>query len=289
MYVLKTTWKALIESYMRSDRWAKLKPKSRRLYEGGLLYLIEKNGSRDVTRITRRDAIAMQDANRHRPSFARLTVIVMSLVIEHAIDLGYMRHNPIRGMRYVRVEDGRKRPHVPWPDDAVAKFRAEAKPFQRLIFEIGIGTVQRPSDWLAFTWGDYDGDNLRLVQGKTGVRLTLPCSEALRAALDAARPAGAKPDDPIIRGKNGRMSYQAMGDAMRVERQRLGLMAYDLHALRYRGVMELAWAGCDDDEIASYSGHNTKAMIIKYAGEARQIMRARTAREKRWRTDKAQN
>ena len=45
--------------------------------------------------------------------------------------------------------------------------------------------------------------------------------------------------------------------------------------------MELAWAGCDDDEIASYSGHTSKDMIRKYAGKARQVMRARQAREKR--------
>jgi integrase len=72
-----------------------------------------------------------------------------------------------------------------------------------------------------------------------------------------------------------------MAQIMRKERERLGLVDYDLHALRYRGVMELAWAGCDDDEIASYSGHSSKAMIRKYAGKARQTMRARQAREKR--------
>ena len=47
--------------------------------------------------------------------------------------------------------------------------------------------------------------------------------------------------------------------------------------------MELAWAGCDDDEIAAYSGHASKEMIRKYAGEARQITRARQARDKRGR------
>ena len=45
--------------------------------------------------------------------------------------------------------------------------------------------------------------------------------------------------------------------------------------------MELAWADCTDDEIASYSGYTSKAMIIKYAGKARQIMRARQAAAKR--------
>lgn len=77
------------------------------------------------------------------------------------------------------------------------------------------------------------------------------------------------------------MDYRRMAEIMLKERRRLGLEAYDLHALRYRGVMELAWAGCDDDEIMSYSGHSTKAMVRKYAGEARQIMRARQARAKR--------
>jgi hypothetical protein len=72
-----------------------------------------------------------------------------------------------------------------------------------------------------------------------------------------------------------------MARIMVAERKRLGLMRHDQHALRYRGVMELAWADCDDDQIASFSGHTTKEMIIKYAGEARQIMRAREAAAKR--------
>ena len=47
------------------------------------------------------------------------------------------------------------------------------------------------------------------------------------------------------------------------------------------GAMELAWAGCGDDEIISYSGRSTKAMVWQDALEARQTMRARQARAKR--------
>ena len=36
-----------------------------------------------------------------------------------------------------------------------------------------------------------------------------------------------------------------------------------------------------DDEIAAFSGRSSKDMIHKYAGEARQVMRARQAQEKR--------
>jgi len=78
------------------------------------------------------------------------------------------------------------------------------------------------------------------------------------------------------------MGYRTMADMMLKERRRLGLEAYDLHAMRYRGIKELALMGCDDDQIASYSGHKSKAMIVKYAGEARQEIRARQARIKRY-------
>ena len=72
-----------------------------------------------------------------------------------------------------------------------------------------------------------------------------------------------------------------MAEILWAERERPGLLAYDLHANCYRGVMELAWADCDDDEIAACSGQSGKNMICNLAGEARQIMRTRKAREKR--------
>ncbi|UOA26712.1 hypothetical protein [Pseudosulfitobacter sp. DSM 107133] len=72
-----------------------------------------------------------------------------------------------------------------------------------------------------------------------------------------------------------------MARVMVNERMRLGLKACDQHALRYRGAMELVWAGRSDDEIASHGGHTSKKLIIKYAGEARQVMRARQAAAKR--------
>ena len=67
---------------------------------------------------------------------------------------------------------------------------------------------------------------------------------------------------------------------MLAERKRLGLMDFDQHALRCRGVMELAGAQCTIGEIASDSGHSSKAIIVKYAGGARQIMRSRQAAAK---------
>ena len=239
----------------------------------------------NVEALTRADVIGAQKANAHRTRFANYIPQMLVVLCEHAIDLGWIKNNPAKGVRALKTPPERKREHLPWPDWAVDKFRAEAGELCCLIFEIGVGSVQRPGDWVAFRWGDYDGDSLTLRQNKTDKPLVLPCTERLKAALDHTRAAlGAVPiaARPILGKRDGNpISYRYMADLMLKERKRLGLEAYDLHALRYRGVKELAWAGCDDDEIAAYSGHATKEMIAKYAGEARQEMRARQARGKR--------
>lgn len=90
----KTGWKPLIDSYRRSDRWTSLKSRTRTDYERILTYLVEKIGNRDVTRLTRKDVIAAMDANRHRVRFANYIPKVMSILCEHAIDLGWISDNP---------------------------------------------------------------------------------------------------------------------------------------------------------------------------------------------------
>ncbi|WP_439525691.1 tyrosine-type recombinase/integrase [Roseovarius mucosus] len=281
----KTSISALIEDYRKSDRWVGLKPRTRADYEKVMVYLVEKAGGKDVKRLTRQDIIAAQKANSHRTRFANYIPQMMTILCEHAIDLGWLKDNPAKGVRRLSVPKERQQEHVPWPDWAVERFRAEAEPLARLIFEIGIGTVQRPGDWPDFEWGDYDGENLRLRQNKMDVPLVLPCTRHLKSALESAREAhGVVPIASrtiLTKHEGGKMCYHYMARIMRNERKRLEVTEFDLHALRYRGVMELAWAGCTDDEIASYSGHTTIAMIKKYAGEARQTMRARQAWEKR--------
>lgn len=281
----KTSWRALMADYRRSDRWLNLKPRTRQDYDKVMEYLSEKIGSRDVKSLTRARVIEAQRANEHRTRFANYIVQMLVVLCEHAIDLGWIHSNPAKGVRQLKTPAERKKEHVPWPDWAVDKFRAEADDLPRLIFEIGVGSVQRPGDWVGFCWSDYDGDSLLLRQNKTNKPLVLPCTDYLREALEREKSRlGVIPIAyrAILIKRNGYpMSQRYMSQIMLRERKRLGLEAFDLHALRYRGVMELAWAGCTDDEIAAYSGHATKAMIEKYAGEARQIMRARQAREKR--------
>jgi integrase len=261
-----------------------LKPRTRKDYEKVLSYLEQKIGGRSVKQLSRQHVIQAQRANAHRVRFANYIPQMLVILCEHAIDLGWLSQNPARGVRKLPTPEERKQVHVPWTDCAVEAFREQANPIERLIFELGVGTVQRPGDWVNFTWADFDGETLAVQQNKTGYTLKLPCTPELKAALiDAqARYAGGAVVGPILRTQSGgKMSYRYMAQIMLKARRRMGLEQFDLHALRYRGIKELAWAGCSDDEIKSFSGHATEAMVMKYAGEARQIMRARQAAKKR--------
>ncbi len=281
----KRSWGAAIDILRKSDRWAEKSPRYRQDLDPVLEYLIKNIGAHDVARLSTPEIYKAMDKNKHRVRFANYIPVAISLIFKEIVRKDWLKVNPAVGIERLNVPKDRQKPHVPWTDAAIAKMRAEAGGLEKLIFEIGIGSVQRPSDWLQFTWGDYDGDCLKLRQGKTDKPLLLPCTPALKAFLHAAKaalPFAPMPSRHIVTMKDGsRMNYRRMAAIMRDERVRLGLEAYDLHALRYRGVMELAWADCTDDEIMSFTGHSTKAMVIMYAGEARQIMAARRAQQKR--------
>ena len=281
----KRSWSALIDLHRQSDKWAALSPRYRLDLEPVFAYLIEKRGKSDVALLTQADIYDAMEANRHRVRFANYIATGVSMLCKTAIRRRWRTDNPAIGIEPLATPKSKKQPHIPWTDAAVAKWRAEASPLPLLIFEIGVGSVQRPGDWVGFTWGDYDGETLRLRQNKTDMPLVLPCTARLKQILDTTKDSlgfAPMPNRHILTKLDGsKMVYRYMAELMRNERLRLGLTTYDLHALRYRGVMELALAGCDDDEIASYSGHASKSMIRKYAGEARQIMRARQAQAKR--------
>ena len=89
----KTGWAALIKSYRASARFTDLKYRTRADYERILLYIEAKIGGRDVRHLTRRDVIAARDANLHRTRFANYIPQVLSVLCEHAIDIGVVSRN----------------------------------------------------------------------------------------------------------------------------------------------------------------------------------------------------
>jgi len=117
-----------------------------------------------------------------------------------------------------------------------------------------------------------------VVQRKTGAKLWIPFTTSLAAVLAQTPRIG-----PTICawGRGKPTSYRGAADLIWAVRVQIGAEAWDIHSLRYNAAAELGAAGCSDELIQSVTGHSTTAMVVKYAGSARQIARATEAQGRR--------
>lgn len=265
----------LVKDYIRSQRYKKLSARTARDYDKVLVWVRDKIGHLPVDKIQRKDIIRARDSNADTVRFANYIVQVVRILLEHAIDIGWRSDNPARGVGLLKSgSPGRQ----PWPADMIEQYRAAATGPALLVFELCLGTGQRIGDVLKMRWSDIDGDGIKVRQGKTGADLWIPFTPRLRAILSATPKVGVT---ICAHGRGSPLSYRAASQRVMDVRRAIGAEAYDIHGLRYAAAAELAAAGCSDELIAAVTGHTTAAMVRKYAGSARQKVRAIQAQDRR--------
>jgi predicted deacylase len=105
----------LIASYRSASRYTFLRTRTRRDYDQVLDYLDGTIGQVAVASIKRPQVIAQMEANAHRTRFANYVQQVLSVLFEHAIDLGWLDHNPAKSVRKLKTPAERRAPHLPGP------------------------------------------------------------------------------------------------------------------------------------------------------------------------------
>jgi integrase len=268
---------SLIASYKHSDRYSHLKPRTKSDYDKVLTFIDAGIGDKDPRAYKRRHVIEMRDSQAHRIRFANYAVSVMSILMEHAIDIGWRKDNPAKGVHKLK-DRNKPEANSPWSDEARAAFEANAGPRARLIYELCIGTGQRIGDVLAMKWTDVSDGDIRVVQNKTGVSLSIPMTGRLSAYLATVPREGV-----YIAAKNLRqpLTYPNARHAMQAAKKGTAAEGLTNHGLRYTAAIELANAGCTEDEIASITGHKSLQMIEKYTQGSLQRQRAKSAQDKR--------
>ncbi len=266
----------LITHYRRSPRWAKLATNTRRSYERSLEYFESVAGNIDPASLQRFHIIQMRDSLADKPTDANRKIGALSVLFEHAIDIGWLTANPVKGVRRLEAT-GRVR--SPWPAEITEAFRATATDRTLLIFELLIGTGQRIGDVLSLRWTDLHDDAFTLTQGKTKTQLHIPLTEHLRRILEATPHLG-----PFIVSQNNglKVSYQLAWKDIMAVRAQIGAEAYDIHGLRYTAASEIAAIpGMTADHVKAITGHSEAAMVQLYAGPAIQKARAAEAQKAR--------
>ena len=236
-------------------------------------------GDIDPRTIERRDVIRLRDANAETVRFANYCVQIMKILMEFAIDIGWLKNtqpNPAKGVSELKSKG---KPRQPWPADMIAAYRETATDRALLVFELLLGTGQRIGDVLEMKWSDIEGDEIRVVQNKTGKELWIPLTPRLRALLGQTQ----RRSVFILTNLNatGPWSYRGASQAVRKVRETIGAEEYDIHTLRHTAASELFEAGCDDDLVKAITGHESTASVIRYGAAARQRTRAREAQKRR--------
>ena len=144
------------------------------------------------------------------------------------------------------------RVHKIWDDEEVARFLRTAPPYLQLALLLAINTGQRQGDLLRLPWSAYDGKEMKLRQGKTGAYVTIPVTDELKAALEAAP----KRSPIILTNSDGKpWSQSGFQGAWGKATIRAGIRGLTFHDLRGTAVVMLARAECNEVEIYSITGH----------------------------------
>lgn len=245
---------SVMQGFQASDAFLSLRDSTRRDYVRYIKIIEAEFGDFPLAaltdRRTRGDLMAWRDnlALRSRRQ-ADYAWSVLARILSWGLDRGMIHANPCeRGGRLYRAT----RTDKVWTDADEALFLRHAPAHLHLPLILALWTGQRQGDLLSLPWTAYDGVTIRLVQSKTGTRITIPVGAPLREILDAT----GRQADTILANSAGRPWTSdgfrtSWGKACRAA----GIVGLTFHDIRGTAVSRLALAGCTEAEIATLTGH----------------------------------
>lgn len=258
------TLDTLIDEFMRSSEYTTRSDKSRKGYD---LYIrrlrAHKMGTglmaqmplQAVQHPTARGVFkAWRDTMADKPRTADYAWVTLARILSVAKDNGRISVNVCeRGGRLYTADRAEKI----WTADDIQSIMQHASEPLRMAFLMALWTGQREGDLLRVPWSAYDGSRIRIRQGKTGARVSVPVGQPLKVALDTA--AQSKKTTTILANTRGRSWTEdgfraSWGKACRSA----GIEGLTFHDIRGTAVTRLALAGCSTSQIASITGHALK-------------------------------
>jgi integrase len=267
------TTAALIRSYMRSAGYLALRQTTKVGYASRIETLRTEHGHRTIAGLTRdRIVTGILQPYADRPGAALGILKMLRVLIRHAIEVGWLTHDPSLGIRRPKTQEIRS-----WSDAEIEAFE-KGWPIgtkQRLAFAILLYTGQRRSDVHRMTWADVSGGTIRVVQQKTGRKLAIPLHRELLAVLTVAE----RDHMTIINTEHGRpFTVDGFSQWMRDAIRATGLpIECQPHGLRKAAGRRLAEAGCTAHEIMAVLGHKTLSEAERYTRDADQAQLATAA------------
>jgi integrase len=260
----------VITQYKRSGGFRELRERTRKNYTPYLELLRATWGEVPVYKIERHHIIRLQEKYFDTPAKANMIVSILRIVLDFAVDRNKRTGNPAVRIKRFKTGPG----HKPWSQGAQDRFLSVAPPMMVAGFMLALYTGQRLGDVIAMSWHDYDGKRIKVVQSKTGEKLSITAHDDLKEVLDAMERVS-----PIILTTVTGKPFEASNFGKSIKRalKAAGFNALSTHGLRYTAASKLAEIGLSAKLIGSITGHRSLAMIEKYSRGANQEIMADAA------------
>jgi len=210
-----------------------------------------------------RDRMAKQS-----PRGADNTLAHLARVLSWGKERGKIPENPLAGFRRIYRAD---RSEKIWLPEHIAAFQQIAPLPLKNALILALHTGQRQGDLLRLAWNAYDGRSLAIRQSKTGAKVVVPCTAALKELLDALP----RKQAVILTSPSGQ-AWKAdhFRHIWREYSNKAGLKELNFHDLRGTAVTMLSEAGCTTQEIAAITGHslrNVASILERYLAMTRTL------------------
>ncbi|NBJ13297.1 tyrosine-type recombinase/integrase [Microvirga arsenatis] len=246
----------LVTEFRGSSEYKSLSDSSKRAYQTYLNLIDAEFGDLPLEALTapeiRGDFKAWRDGMADTPRKADYAWTVLARVLSVAKDRGRITVNPCeRGGRLYKAD----RNDLIWTEDTLRRLFTVASPEVMSVVIFGLWTGQRQGDLLRLPWSAYDGKYLRLKQGKTGARVTVPVGVRLAEEIGSLKKHGT-----IMLTSSDKTPWTSDGfrASFRKACAKAGIGDLHFNDLRGTAVTRLAIAGATEFEIAAITGHTVK-------------------------------
>ncbi len=263
----------LITEFYASRAFRNLKASSKQTYRAALEPIAKAHGHRTARISHRQAAKLIADIGETKPAMANLTKRVLAAVYKFAIKSEW----PIDANPIIGIDAFKGGTHHTWTEGELQAFEDKwpVGSRQRLAYALLLYTMQRVGDVAKMRRQDITGDELHVIQTKTGTELHLPVVAQVQQALRAYPAKGLA----LIGRTDGKpMTRPGLTMFMADAIEKAGLPAKCVsHGLRKAGMRRMAELGYTVHQIAAWSGHKSLREVQRYTEAADQRRLARDA------------
>lgn len=271
--VIPGSFSALIAAYYKSKAYAGLKEITRKTYRNAIERFRRAHGDLLVKGVRYRHIAHILDA---LPSDGENWRKVIRLLLNHALERGWIDVHPMAGMRRPRKA---AKGFVVWSEADIAAYEVKwpTGSRERLALAMLLYTAQRRADVVTMGRQHIRGDQIHVVQSKGDARLWIPLAPPLRAEI-AKVPANQL---TLLQTQYGEPFTPAgFGNWFRDAAVAAGLAERTAHGLRKSASVRLAEAGCTPSQVKAITGHKNLSEVTLYTEAADQERLAREAMRK---------